>query len=65
VSNQAPRGHLLAVLRAGDRDVGVNANLSFYLSPSGSGYDDWARRPTFIAIPDTGAVLVAADLGES
>jgi len=69
VSNQAPRGHVLATLRARDRDVGVNANLTFYLSVSGSGHwgseDDWARRPTFIVIRETGAVLVAADLGTS
>jgi len=56
----------LATLRARDRDVGINANLTFHLSVSGSGHwgseDDWARRPTFIVIPETGAVLVAADL---
>lgn len=67
VSNQAPRGHLLATLRARDRDAGANANLTFYLSVSGSGHwgseDDWARKPLFIVIPETGAVLVAADLG--
>ena len=71
VSNQAPRGHVLATLRARDLDVGVNANLTFHLSLSGSGSghsvseDEWARRPTFIVIPETGAVLVAADLGKN
>ena len=68
VSNQAPRGHVVAVLRARDQDVGVNANLTFHLSLSGSGHsesdDEWARRPTFIVIPETGAVLVATDLGK-
>ena len=68
MSNQAPRGHVLATLRARDPDAGVNANLTYHLSVSGSGHwgseDDWARRPTFIVIPETGAVLVAADLGK-
>jgi len=67
VSNKAPRGHVLATLRARDRDIGVNANLTYHLSVTGSGHwgseDDWARRPTFIVIPETGALLVAADLG--
>ena len=59
---------MVATLRARDPDIGVNANLTFHLSVSGPGHwgseDDWARRPTFIAIAETGAVLVADDLSK-
>ena len=58
---------MVATLRARDPDIGDNANLTYYLSVSGSGHwgseDDWARRPTFMVVRETGAVLVADDLG--
>jgi hypothetical protein len=78
ISSRTPRGYLIARLRATDRDSGINANLTYYLvlsdgsavSGSGSGVGGNAvgaatlRQSPFIVVPDTGAIVVAADLSK-
>lgn len=73
ISSRTPRGYPIARLRATDRDSGINANLTYYLvlseggPTSGGGNAGGAaslRQSPFIVVPDTGAIVVTADLSK-